>query len=358
MRKRRNQELLRSLGIDQHRQLCRSEPGTGGKRAVNPISGQVMRSQKRRAKRVVCDGSDMTKRRSRRVAGESVEIPSEAFEGRSQETGPLWNRVQKEKSSSFGRQAFWEVVAHFDQAPNTGSIVDMNDPKHLPPTPQKGRTNVVNNGSLGPRRRAMTEEEKRAQRQAIEARFCSDLPRHAVSFAIQRQCDWGSFGPQLASMVVAPFSLLSIAVTVHSLGQLVVLPKDPDTERKWFSSRMAMYVHPFPDGYHCSKEHWGRRWHMYIRRDRIAGGPIFTVCAEDGKESYTRHTPSHAWMDACLASHAPGTRISGPLFYGFSDVWLQRVIQKCLVQNALDASKNVCGTEPFILGSYRMNHSL
>lgn len=55
-------------------------------------------------------------------------------------------------------------------------------------------------------------------------------------------------------------------------------------------------------------------------------GPIFIVESETGKV-FEGASPTHPWTQACLASYSKGTRISGPLFFGFSDPITQKMIE-------------------------------
>ncbi|KAJ3257347.1 hypothetical protein HK103_004567 [Boothiomyces macroporosus] len=115
-----------------------------------------------------------------------------------------------------------------------------------------------------------------------------------------------------------PFTLLSIQVTVWNLGKLV------DDPRYW-SSAACQYRHPYPIGYTCSKYHFGREWIMTITESEE--GPLFHVIGE--KKVYTGYSPTSPWTDICidLQSKVGKTRISGPLFFGFSDPKMIRIIE-------------------------------
>ncbi|KAK4536487.1 hypothetical protein CDCA_CDCA08G2512 [Cyanidium caldarium] len=348
LRRERNRALLRSLGLTDHRaalaQGCKTKVAT---------------KQPRKRKPPVSTTDAERPRRALRSAGP---LHTDA-ESDSSHFGIASDASLLDKSASLGRYAFWQIVP--DPEPRPTLPPPSADADNVLQTPDKRASHGArrsplradHSGTKPPpsrRRRRLTEHERQERRAAMEARFCADLPREPAPYALRTSSDTGADRIPVAATVVPPFTLWSIGVTVHALGELVCLPDDPVTERKWFSSKLAMFAHPFPCGYHASKEHWHRRWHMHIRRDTArGGGPTFTVRSEDGCECYTRHTPSHAWMDACLASHAPGTRISGPLFYGFSDPWLQRVIQRQLAQRAATASGLGDGVESLTLGSYR-----
>jgi len=55
-------------------------------------------------------------------------------------------------------------------------------------------------------------------------------------------------------------------------------------------------------------------------------GPIFIVESVNGKV-YQGSSPTQPWTLVCLASYSKGTRISGPLFFGFSDPITQKMIE-------------------------------
>ena len=348
LRRERNRELLRSLGLADHRAAL----AQGRETKVAP-------KQPRKRKPPVSTADVGRPRRALRSAGP---LRADTESNRSH-FGIASDASLLDKSPSLGRYAFWRIV--LDPEPHPTRVPPSADTDNVLQTPDKRGNHGAERSSLPAkhsgikppppqRRRRLTAHERQERRAAMEARFCADLPREPAPYALQTSRDTGADRIPVAATVVPPFTLWSIGVTVHALGELVCLPDDPVTERKWFSSKLAMFAHPFPCGYHASKEHWHRRWHMHIRRDTArGGGPTFTVRSEDGRECYTRHTPSHAWMDACLASHAPGTRISGPLFYGFSDPWLQRVIQRQLARRAAIASGLGDAVESLILGSYR-----
>ncbi|KAJ3268183.1 hypothetical protein HDV01_003347 [Terramyces sp. JEL0728] len=120
-----------------------------------------------------------------------------------------------------------------------------------------------------------------------------------------------------AITVSFPFTLLSIQVTVWNLGKLV------DDERYW-SSSSCQYKHPYPIGYTCSKYHFGREWVMTITESE--DGPLFHVI---GNKVYTGYSPTSPWTDICidLQNKVGKTRISGPLFFGFSDPKIISIIE-------------------------------
>lgn len=122
-----------------------------------------------------------------------------------------------------------------------------------------------------------------------------------------------------STQYAAPFSLTSIGVTVHALGEVY---RGPFSSNFW-SSRGCLYQHAYPLGYHASKEAFGHVWDMRISAGE--GVPIFTVSQRGGRRSFCGPTPTRPWTDVCLAFKT-GQRISGPLYFGFSDVHMQRAL--------------------------------
>ncbi|KAF8072585.1 hypothetical protein HT031_000245 [Scenedesmus sp. PABB004] len=123
-----------------------------------------------------------------------------------------------------------------------------------------------------------------------------------------------------ATAYAAPFTLGSIGTTVISLGALHRGP----WPHLWWSSRGCLFRHAYPLGFRASKVAFGRVWQMAITADE-AGGPVFTVWDEARGLSFSGPTPTRPWTDVCLHQRT-GQRISGPQYFGFSDLHLQRAI--------------------------------
>ncbi|KAL6048516.1 FYR C-terminal domain-containing protein [Balamuthia mandrillaris] len=177
---------------------------------------------------------------------------------------------------------------------------------------------------------------------------------------------------QLCNITV-PITLPSLGITIWSLGQLY---KGPNEELYWSSSQ-CRYRHPYPVGYLATKEHWGKVWVMTIKEGDA--GPLFCVAekrsydprfdaetteekkhnnaddsndnekeakhndiananeTEKAKEQETREvqsyvgtSPTHPWTQVCIHGPSPGSRISGPLFFGFSDPITQHLLKEML----------------------------
>ncbi|KAI8903965.1 hypothetical protein EDD86DRAFT_177357, partial [Gorgonomyces haynaldii] len=96
--------------------------------------------------------------------------------------------------------------------------------------------------------------------------------------------------------------------------------------RRYYSSPGAKHRHPYPIGYRASKTVFGLEWQMRIEDSE--DGPVFHV--ESGDLNFSGPSPTAPWTDVCvrLKSQVGGTRISGPLYFGFSDFIVMEMIQK------------------------------
>ncbi|RKO87703.1 hypothetical protein BDK51DRAFT_14887, partial [Blyttiomyces helicus] len=88
----------------------------------------------------------------------------------------------------------------------------------------------------------------------------------------------------------------------------------------------CIFRHPYPVGYRAKKHHFHRDWLMEIEDG--GDGPVFKVISDNGKV-FSGPSPTAPWTDICiaLAGQHGKTRISGPLFFGFSDPLTQGLIQ-------------------------------
>ncbi|KAJ3038582.1 hypothetical protein HDV00_000513 [Rhizophlyctis rosea] len=129
---------------------------------------------------------------------------------------------------------------------------------------------------------------------------------------------------RLSTNISFPLSLMSIRTTIWEIGTLVT---DPGRCEKFWSHKSAMYKHPYPVGFRASKVHFDREWTMKIEHGGDVG-PVFSVTGSNGT-TYSGSTPTKPWTDVCiaLAGRHGKTRISGPLFFGFSDLLMQRMVE-------------------------------
>ena len=69
-------------------------------------------------------------------------------------------------------------------------------------------------------------------------------------------------------------------------------------------------------------------------------GPIFRVQDDASGKFWEGDSPTFPWTEACLVSNSPGTRISGPLFFGFSDPITQKAISSMMNDEEKRASRS------------------
>ncbi|KAG0330082.1 hypothetical protein BG000_011836 [Podila horticola] len=118
-----------------------------------------------------------------------------------------------------------------------------------------------------------------------------------------------------------PMTLGSISTTIWELGKIYT---GKENRLKYWSGKGSNFRHPYPIGFRAEKFHFRERYTMHIKEG--PQGPIFIVESETGKV-FEGASPTHPWTQACLASYSKGTRISGPLFFGFSDPITQKMIE-------------------------------
>jgi len=121
----------------------------------------------------------------------------------------------------------------------------------------------------------------------------------------------------------APFTLRSIETTIWELGTIHRGAWAPS----YWSNRNCLFHHAYPVGYRATKNVFGRTYEMCI--EARATGPIFSVRDTEGVRVFEGNSPTKPWTDVCIA-HRTGQRISGPLFFGFSDPVIHQAIASCL----------------------------
>ncbi|KAI8347656.1 hypothetical protein BD560DRAFT_410943 [Blakeslea trispora] len=127
----------------------------------------------------------------------------------------------------------------------------------------------------------------------------------------------------LPDTISVPFTLRSIGTTVWSLGELI---QGKGRSKAW-SSRGCKYKHPYPIGYRATKSHFGNDYTMGILSPEKEGeGPVFTV--QHKSTIWKGPTPTAPWTEACIRSRSSQTRVSGPLFFGFSDPFTMKAIEQ------------------------------
>lgn len=129
---------------------------------------------------------------------------------------------------------------------------------------------------------------------------------------------------ELSSLQVAtPFTLLSEKVTVIELGSVW----RGEYAHHYWSSTGCKYHHAYPVGYRATKVVFGKTYEMSIEEGEA--GPAF--CVQDtvtGKE-WRGDSPTNPWTAICIHQNT-GQRISGPKFFGFSDLFTLKALAKNL----------------------------
>lgn len=133
--------------------------------------------------------------------------------------------------------------------------------------------------------------------------------------------------PTDCTAIVAPFSLRSIGTTVWELGTLY---RGPWSKRYW-SSAGCLYHHAYPLGYRATKIQFGKTYEMRIQNGLT--GPNFEVTDTESGEKFVGASPTNPWTEVCLSLRT-GQRISGPLYFGFSDPVTQAAIASNLYNEA------------------------
>lgn len=133
--------------------------------------------------------------------------------------------------------------------------------------------------------------------------------------------------PASGTTIVAPFSLRSIGTTVWELGTLY---RGPWSKRYW-SSTGCLYHHAYPVGYRATKIQFGKTYEMRIQSG--TKGPQFEVIDTVTGDNFVGTSPTNPWTEVCI-SLKTGQRISGPLFFGFSDPTTQAAIASTLYDEA------------------------
>eukprot|EP01114_Cavostelium_apophysatum_P018149 TRINITY_DN5553_c0_g1_i1.p2 TRINITY_DN5553_c0_g1~~TRINITY_DN5553_c0_g1_i1.p2 ORF type:complete len:364 (+),score=71.64 TRINITY_DN5553_c0_g1_i1:28-1092(+) len=151
---------------------------------------------------------------------------------------------------------------------------------------------------------------KAAARQAAqeESTYSDKLWKGRVNLGRFR-ANIGNIPPKNISL---PLTLGSIQTTIESLG---TIKRGPDEDLYWSKQKK----HRYPIGWKSSKLYNGKMYHMEIKEGPPGKGPLFEVKEGENGPTYFGPTPTKPWTDICIKSRSSGTRVSGPLFFGFSD---------------------------------------
>lgn len=126
-------------------------------------------------------------------------------------------------------------------------------------------------------------------------------------------------------------------------GCLVGSPVSSQLPR--FRTRLPVYslACQYPVGYRATKVVFGKTYEMSIEEGET--GPVF--CVQDtvsGKE-WRGETPTNPWTAVCIHQNT-GQRISGPKFFGFSDLFTLKALAKNLY-NEEELAAAVSGSVTF-----------
>lgn len=185
--------------------------------------------------------------------------------------------------------------------------------------------------------------------QALPATLAAELARAEVEAAPSPGTAFRGTSRRLITLPLnttyaAPFTLRSLGITVLELGEV---HRGPWAENYW-SSGGCLHHHAYPVGYRATKKDFGTTFEMRI--DAGPTGPAFTVTDLTTGAAFYGESPTKPWTDVCKARRT-GRRISGPQFFGFSDVTTQRAIASCLYNErelaAALAGERVPAEQPF-----------
>ena len=126
-----------------------------------------------------------------------------------------------------------------------------------------------------------------------------------------------------------------------SLGNVFIGSEDQSVLSRFWSRRGGKFSHPFPIGYESEKTHFGGRvYRSSIKLSEDGKAPVFEVRElgdDDSKVVFQGKTCTEPWTKICIAKKTKA-RISGPLFFGFSDVRTLKLISQLPNFNALEAA--------------------
>ncbi|CAI2173069.1 2238_t:CDS:2 [Funneliformis geosporum] len=125
----------------------------------------------------------------------------------------------------------------------------------------------------------------------------------------------------LLENITFPYRLLSTPTTILSLGSY------HKSTAAWWSNPGSLYHHPIPINYKAMRVEKNRTFIMSINEDPETGNPRFTVTDQATNATFVGSTPTKPWTTICISyKGSRTTRISGPLYFGFSDPTLQQLL--------------------------------
>eukprot|EP00761_Pharyngomonas_kirbyi_P013454 gb/GECH01013483.1/.p1 GENE.gb/GECH01013483.1/~~gb/GECH01013483.1/.p1 ORF type:complete len:1109 (+),score=258.13 gb/GECH01013483.1/:1-3327(+) len=104
-------------------------------------------------------------------------------------------------------------------------------------------------------------------------------------------------------------------------------------EEKYWRKLKGVRSHPFPVGYSAIRKWGGSDYQMKVIEGRQ--GPIFEVIDLENNYSYKGNSCTKPWTELCKQKKNK-TRISGPLWFGFTDETLIRILKSLPTKEKLE----------------------
>ncbi|CAB4399263.1 hypothetical protein RhiirA5_471087 [Rhizophagus irregularis] len=131
--------------------------------------------------------------------------------------------------------------------------------------------------------------------------------------------------------ITFPYRLPSTPTTIISLGSY------HKSTAAWWSNPGSLYHHPIPINYKAMRVEKNRSFIMSIDEDPETGNPRFIVTDQTTNATFVGNTPTKPWTTICISyKGSRTTRISGPLYFGFSDPTLQRLLTKMVQESDIN----------------------
>ncbi|KAF9166453.1 hypothetical protein DFQ26_007840 [Actinomortierella ambigua] len=309
-----NQRILAELGLDSGLGITGMTPFHSGASMQRPPAasahGHRHRSHRRRQAEAASDDEFVGQEEDHGVDGKAG---SRRYTGSSTKMKLLKDAQPVQLRQSMRLRGF--------KAPETKGVQsDTDDEEEL--------TDDSDNGTKKSKklrkRKGYEEKQWRTRNQGVQDALPSEQKLVARSaWRGRKQLTGFMIELELPDNISAPLTLRSIATTIWEMGKIY----DGTTNKlSYWSGNGSLYKHPYPVGFKAEKQYFGSTFAMEIQA--TDSGPEFIVRNMHNGQTFRGPSPTQPWTKACLASHSKGTRISGPLFFGFSDPLLQKMIEK------------------------------
>ena len=123
--------------------------------------------------------------------------------------------------------------------------------------------------------------------------------------------------------ITTPFTLRTEKITVLELGSVW----RTQYAQNYWSSNGCKFHHAYPVGYRATKVVFGTTYEMSIEEGDT--GPVFCVHDTISGKEWRGDSPTNPWTAICIHKNT-GQRISGPKFFGFSDLFTLKALAKNL----------------------------